>query len=109
MSGQYDLKPVRLSWRGTYIKFDDAMEEAMSPIRHLDKVHAPITVTYGTYETPEFQRQGRDFAAALKAAGRPVTLIAAPNYAHIETQESLGNPYGANGRAALAMMGLARA
>jgi arylformamidase len=106
MSGEYDLKPVRLSWRGGYIKFDDAMEDAMSPIRHLDKLRAPVTVTYGTYETPEFQRQGRDFAAAIKAIGRPVTLVAAPNYAHIETEESLGNPYGPNGRAALAMMGL---
>jgi arylformamidase len=108
MSGMYDLKPVRLSWRSTYVKFDDAMEHAMSAIRHLDKVSCPITVSYGTYETPEFQRQGRDFAAALKAAGREVTLVAAQNFAHIETEESLGNPYGPNGRAAIAMMGLAR-
>jgi arylformamidase len=75
MSGQYDLKPVRLSWRSSYIRFDDAMEDAMSPIRHLDKLNAAVTVTYGTFETPEFQRQGRDFAAAIKAAGRAVTLV----------------------------------
>src|SRR5262249_46704601 len=35
---------------------------------------APITVTYGTLETPDFQRQSRDFAAAVKAAGKPVRL-----------------------------------
>ena len=80
----------------------------MSAMRHLDKVSCPITVSYGTFETPEFQRQGRDFAAALKAAGHDVTLIAAQNFAHIETEESLANPYGPNGRAAIAMMGLAR-
>lgn len=108
MSGQYDLKPVRLSWRSSYIRFDDALEQAMSPIRHLDKLHAAVTVTYGTFETPEFQRQGREFAAAIRAAGHPVTLIVAPNFAHLETEESLGNPYGPNGRAAIAMMGLAR-
>jgi arylformamidase len=33
MSGMYDLKPVRLSARSNYVKFDDAMEDAMSPIR----------------------------------------------------------------------------
>jgi hypothetical protein len=40
------------------------------------------------------------------AAGKPVQLIEAPNYAHLEMCESLGNPYGPNGRAALAMMKL---
>ena len=80
----------------------------MSSIRHLDKLNAGVTVTHGTFETPEFQRQGRDFAAALKAAGKTVTHIEAP-YVHIESEESLANPYGLNGRAAIEMMGLARA
>jgi arylformamidase len=100
------LKPVRLSYRSNYIKFDDAMEDAMSSIRHLDKIHAPITVTYGTFETPEFQRQGRDFAAALKQAGHKVSLVELADFAHLEALESLGNPYGPTGRAAMEMMGL---
>jgi arylformamidase len=78
----------------------------MSAIRHIDRLSAPITVTYGTFETPDFQRQSREFAAAVKAQGKPVRLIAAANYAHLEMCESLGNPYGANGRAALEMMTL---
>jgi hypothetical protein len=41
-----------------------------------------------------------------ESAGKPVKLIEAPNYAHLEMCESLGNPYGANGRAALEMMEL---
>jgi arylformamidase len=36
-----------------------------------------------------------------------VQLIEAPNYHHLEMVESLGNPYGPNGRAALALMKLA--
>ena len=99
---------MRLSWRRTYVKFTDVMAEAMSAQRHIDKLSAPIVVTYGTFETPDFQRQSRDFAAAVKAAGKPVQLIKAPNYAHLEMCESLGNPYGPNGRAALALMQLAR-
>jgi arylformamidase len=108
MSGMYDLAPVRLSWRSNYVNFTDAMVDAMSPQRHIDRINAPIVVSYGTFETPEFQRQGRDFAAAIKAAGKEVTLLEVPNYAHLEMAETLGNPYGANGRAALALMQLAR-
>jgi arylformamidase len=109
MSGMYDLKAVRLSKRSTYVKFTDDMEQAMSSQRHLDLLRVPIVVTYGTNETPEFQRQNRDFAAAVKAAGKPVELIEAANYNHFEMAESVGNPYGPNGRAALAMMKLSLA
>ena len=107
MSGIYDLKPARLSARSAYIKFDDDMEQSLSSMRHIDMLRAPITVTYGTYETPEFQRQSRDFAAAVKAAGKPVELVEAPDFNHFEMCESLGNPYGPNGLAALKLMKLA--
>ena len=39
------------------------------------RINCPVVLAYGTYETPEFQRQSRDFAAAMKAAGKPVTLL----------------------------------
>jgi arylformamidase len=106
MSGMYDMKPVRLSWRRSYVNFTDAMEDAMSPQRHVTRLKVPIIVTYGSFETPEFQRQARDFAAAVAGAGKPVELIKALNYAHDEMADTLGNPYGPNGRAALAMMKL---
>jgi arylformamidase len=106
MSGMYDLKPARLSARSAYIKFDDDMEQSLSSMRHIDMLRAPIIVTYGSFETPEFQRQSRDFAAAVKAAGKPVELIEAPNFNHFEMAESLGNPYGPNGLAALQLMKL---
>jgi arylformamidase len=106
MSGMYDLKPVRLSSRSKYLNFDDAMEDAMSSQRHIDQLHAPIIVTYGSNETPEFQRQNRDFAAAVKAAGKPVELIEAAHYNHFEMCDTLNNPFGPNGRAALKLMNL---
>ncbi len=109
MSGMFEMAPVRLSWRRTYVKFTDAMADAMSAQRHIDRLNAPVVVTYGTFETPDFQRQSRDFATAVHAAGKPAQLLEAPNYAHLEMVESLGNPYGPNGRAALAMMKLAPA
>jgi arylformamidase len=106
ISGMYDLKAVRLSKRSEYVKFTDEIEEALSSQRHLDKLNAPIGVAYGSQETPEFQRQSREFAAAVKAAGKPVELIVGEGFNHFEMQETIGNPYGIGGRAALKMMGL---
>jgi arylformamidase len=106
-SGMYDLKPVRLSKRSKYVKFTDEMEQELSAMRHLDRLHTPLILTYGTYETPEFQRQTRDFAAAVKAAGKPVELHVGEGYNHFEMLETLANPYGILGRAVLAQMKLA--
>lgn len=105
-SGMFDLKPVRLSARSKYVAFTDEIEEALSPQRHLNQLHAPLILAYGTFETPEFQRQSRDFAAAVKAAGKPVKLLVAEDYNHFEIIETLANPYGLVGRAALEQMGL---
>src|SRR6516225_8432402 len=106
ISGMYDLTPVRLSARSRYVEFDDATIASLSPIRHLDRLQAPLIVAYGTRETPEFQRQNREFAAAVEAAGKRVRLVVGEHYNHFELPETLGNPYGLLGRAALDLMGL---
>ena len=106
ISGMYDLAPVRLSARNRYVRFDDATVAALSPIRYLDRLRAPLVVAYGTRETPEFQRQNREFAAAVEAVGKKVRLLVGEHYNHFELPETLGNPYGLLGRAALDLMGL---
>jgi arylformamidase len=105
-SGMFDLKPVRLSARSRYVKFTDEMEDALSAQRHLDRLHTPVVLAHGTLETPEFQRQSRDFAAAAKAAGKPVQLLVAQGYNHFEIIETLASPYGLLGRAVLEQMKL---
>ena len=105
-SGMFDLKPVRLSARSRYVKFTDETEQALSSQRQLDKLHAPVIVAYGTLETPEFQRQSRDFAAAVKAAGKRVELLVGEGYNHFEILETLASPYGLLGRAVLQQMNL---
>jgi arylformamidase len=105
-SGMYDLYPVSLSARAGYVKFTQEMIEKLSPQRHLDKLVAPVVVAHGTLETPEFQRQNREFAAAVKAAGKPVTFLIGQGYTHFEMFETLGNPYGLLGRAMLEQMQL---
>lgn len=103
-SGMYDLRGPRLSKRSSYVTFTDEIEDALSPQRHLSRVSAPIVLLHGSLETPEFQRQSRDFAAALKKAGKEAELIAAEGYNHFELTETLGNPFGPVGRAVLKQM-----
>jgi arylformamidase len=105
-SGMYDLRAPRLSKRSAYVSFTDEMEAALSPQRHLARVHAPIALLYGSLETPEFKRQAVEFAAALGAAGKSVELIYAEGYNHFELAETLANPYGPMGRAVLSQMQL---
>jgi arylformamidase len=105
-SGMYDLHPVRLSKRSRYVKFTDEMEQALSSLRHLDKLNTPLILAYGTCETPEFQRQTRDFFAAVTTAGKPAEMLVGDGYNHFEMLETLANPYGLLGRAVLAQMGL---
>jgi arylformamidase len=106
-SGMYELAPVRLSARANYVRFTDATVEKLSPIRHLDRLGAPLIVSYGTYETPEFTRQAEEFAAAVDKVGRLRELIVGENYSHLDLPETLCNPYGVLGTAVLKMMGLA--
>ena len=106
ISGMYDLRPVSLSARSAYVKFNEQTLAELSAMRHLDKIVAPVAVVYGTLETPEFQRQSRDFAAALKDAGKPVELVVADGYNHFEVMETLAHPLQFAGRAALEQMKL---
>ncbi len=103
-SGMYDLRPVRLSARSRYVSFTDEMEQALSTQRHLYRFLAPVVLAFGTEETPEFQRQSRDFDAALRDADKPVELLVGEDYNHFEMTETLASPYGLLGRAALAQI-----
>ena len=105
-SGMYDLYPVSLSVRNSYVNFTAQVIEELSPKRHLDALVAPVIVAHGTLETPEFQRQSREFAAAVNAANKKAELIVLNGYNHFEVAESLGNPYGLLGHAVLQQMKL---
>jgi arylformamidase len=106
LSGMYDLAPVALSKRSAYVSFTPAMVETLSGGRYISSLNTPLILACGTCETPEFQRQTRDFAAAVKAAGKPVELVVGEGYNHFELLETLANPYGLTGRAMLKQMGL---
>jgi len=109
MSGMYDLKPVRLSARSSYVKFDDRIEHELSPIRHLDRLRCPVVVAYGERDSPEFQRQSREWAQALRTAGRLQSLVVGEGLNHFELPETLADPSSALAQAVLALWAPRRA
>ena len=106
MSGMYDLKPVRLSARSSYVKFDDRIEHELSPIRHLARLRCPVVVAYGERDSPEFQRQSREWAEALRGVGRLQTLVVGEGLNHFEVPEMLANSGSLLGRAVLSLLEL---
>ncbi len=103
-SGMYELEPVRLSARSDYVAFTDEMVDLLSPMRHMEKLKTPIIVAHGTLETPEFKRQSIEFADALRDRGLLIEAIVAEYCNHFEILETLANPYGLLGLAALRMI-----
>ena len=102
----YDLAPVRLSKRSGFVKFTDEMVRELSAMNFIDRINTPVVVCNGSLETPEFQRQAREFVEALKAKGKTAELVVGKGYNHYETGETIGNPYAVIGRAAFEMMKL---
>ena len=92
LSGSFDLKPVLLSARGSYIKLSASEEHELSPIRHVDRVRCPVLVASAAHDTDEFQRHSREFVAALERANKPVTVLRLPETNHFEEIELLAEP-----------------
>jgi arylformamidase len=90
-SGLYDLEPVTLSHRGEYLGLSEQEVEDLSPLRFVDRINCPVLIAWGDHESPEFQRQNRDFADALAASGTRVSphVLGATN--HFEVQDRLGD------------------
>lgn len=106
VSGMYDLKAPRLSARSSYVNFDDRIEHEYSSQRHLARLACPVIVANGENDSPEFQRQSREFADALDAIGRLDRYIIGKGLNHFEMIATLADPGGLVGRAALEMMKL---
>ena len=83
-SGMYDLYPVSLSSRNEYVNFTEKTIEALSPVNYLSEINAPIILAYGTDESPEFQRQTKEFAELLKEQSKEVELHVLNGYNHFE-------------------------
>jgi arylformamidase len=104
VSGMYDLKPVRLSARSSYLHLDDVSENALSPIRNLDRLHVPIIVVWGSEESPEFIRQGHTLAAAGKALSKRIDMVQINGVNHFEVLNTLAKKESPVSRAVLSLI-----
>lgn len=108
VSGMYDLHPVMLSARSSYVKIDKDELAALSAVRHLERIACPMIVAYGSKESPEFKRQSRHFAASVQArSSQRCDLLVGDGFNHFEVIETLATAQGLLGAAALKQMKLA--
>jgi arylformamidase len=104
MSGMYDLYPVLLSSRSSYLHLapDEIVE--FSPIRHLHRITCPIAVVSADQDSPEFKRQSNVFCDALAGMGRLASRTVAFNANHFQEAERLADPDTDVSRAAFSLM-----
>lgn len=108
LSGIYDMEPVRLSYRNSYLQLDEAAAHRNSPIEHIRAMETPLLVAYGDGELDEFQRQSRTFASAWRDAGNDCTEIVARGRNHFEIGNDLTDPASEIFGAIASQIGLSR-
>ena len=106
LSGLYELKPVVLSSRRSYVHLDDSEVDALSPMRHLSRISTPATIVSADQDTPEFKRQSKVFADALDAMGLLNAHHVLFNANHFEEALQLGREDSVVARSAMRLMNL---
>jgi arylformamidase len=91
-SGMYELEPVRLSHRNTYLDLTEKAAGRNSSIRQIPSTRIPITMAWGTGELDEFQRQNREFADAWEAAGQSVDRFVLEGQHHFQVGRAIFEP-----------------
>lgn len=81
ISGNYDMRPLMLSYRQEFMQLDDAETIAMSPLLTLDKPMPPMQIAHGGAESDEFKRQASTWHAALAERGE-AKLVSVPDANH---------------------------
>jgi arylformamidase len=91
VSGPYDMVPVMLSARSSYVKLETEEIPQMSPQHLAGDIRCPVTLIHAEGDTDEFRRQSRAFASVVEAAGRLREAICVPAMNHFEIMESFGD------------------
>lgn len=91
VSGNYDLRPLMLSYRADYLQLSKVEAAACSPLLTLDAPLPPTMIACGGDETAEFQRQSRTFHVALEKLGQ-TELRVVPGANHFSVYGDLYEP-----------------
>jgi len=91
ISGAYDLEPVMISARRTYVHLSPEEVHDLSPVRHVHPGMCQVFVAYAQYDTDEFRRHSVAMAAALRKVGQLSEELSLDNINHFEIVEMLGD------------------
>ena len=108
VSGIFELAPLLGTSINTALGLTLPVAQAMSPTLQPLAGMPPGVVCWGEVETDEFKRQGRDFAAALRAAGSPCQAFEVAERNHFDIVLDLARPGTRLGDAVLGLLRGAR-
>ena len=91
ISGLYQLNPIRETTIADALGLDDAESLALSPHFFEPQTQAPILVTLGGGETPEFHWQTDNFVNKWKGLKASIDYFAEPDVDHFGVVERLAN------------------
>ena len=91
ISGLYQLEPIRETTIADALGLDDKESQALSPHFFEPQTEAPILVTLGGGETPEFHWQTDNFVNKWKGFKAPLDYFAEPDVNHFGVVEKLAN------------------
>ena len=91
ISGLYQLDPIRETTIADALGLDDEESKELSPHFFKPKTDAPILVTLGGGETPEFHWQTDHFVDKWKEHRAPLDYFAEPKVDHFGVVERLAN------------------
>ena len=91
ISAPFDLEPVMLSARSSYVKITREEARGFSPRWNVERYRTPIVVISAERDTDEFRRQSDDFTAALRRVGRAGEHVVFPGVNHFELIDTLGD------------------
>ena len=91
ISGLYQLNPIRETTIADALGLDDAESLALSPHFFEPQTQAPILVTLGGGETPEFHWQTDNFVNKWKGFKASLDYFAEPDVDHFGVVERLAN------------------
>ena len=107
ISGLYDLEPIRLCYLNDVLALSPEAAQRNSPVLLKPRGRAPLVLTVGADEGPEYLRQTNDLAAAWRALGAPVDIVDAAGLDHFSIVAELERPDSALARVIRRQMALA--
>jgi len=105
ISGIYDLEPIRLTPINDPLKLDEEDVAMFSPLGRSPEVAFPVHVLVAEFDTAEFRRQSRDYAAHLSARGNNATFMQVPGHNHFDIILDVFDGRMPHGRAMLTAIG----